>query len=101
MLGQDVSPPPIPQAGQTDMSNGLSEPEERIEDALEAASLGVDIQMEWEEVDGSLGVDGSLEDDGWSDVEQDFGGDEMLTRGLILTDAEWASDVASEDEFEI
>ena len=77
------------------MSSGLREPEGLVQNALEAASLGEDIQMEWEEVDGSLG------DDGWTDVKRDFGGNEVLTRSLILADAEWASDVASEDEFVI
>lgn len=90
----DVSPTPILQAEQTDMGSELTEEEEGGGEAVEAASQGyVDIQLEWEEVDDNL------EDDEWSDIDQDFMNNVWMGSSS-LSDMEWASDVASEGAFD-
>ncbi|KAF6226199.1 hypothetical protein HO133_009065 [Letharia lupina] len=92
---QPVSPWPIPPGEQTDTSSESREDKANVEDAVEAAPLAdVDIQLEWEEMDDSLG------NEGWSDVEQDFV-DSMWTGSSSSSDVEWASDVASEGAFDL
>ncbi|KAL9136891.1 MAG: hypothetical protein Q9175_001897 [Cornicularia normoerica] len=91
---QDVSLLPIPQPEQTDRGSELRENEESVEDAAKTALLrDVDIPLDWEEVDDSLGGDG------WIVVEQDFV-DNVLTGSSSSSDVEWASDVASEGSFD-
>lgn len=90
-----MSPWPIPPGEQTDTSSESREDKANVEDAVEAAPLAdVDIQLEWEEMDDSLG------NEGWSDVEQDFV-DSMWTGSSSSSDVEWASDVASEGAFDL
>ncbi|CAD6592307.1 MAG: hypothetical protein ASARMPRED_006168 [Alectoria sarmentosa] len=94
MLRHDVSPPATLQAEQADKSSKLRDDEEGEGEVVEASLHGdLGIQMEWEEVDDSLG------DDEWSDVEQDFE-DDVWTRNSSPLDLEWASDVVSEQAFE-
>ncbi|KAL9066867.1 MAG: hypothetical protein Q9161_007286 [Pseudevernia consocians] len=91
---QDVSLSPIPQAEHDDTSAEMREDEAKVEDAVEVALLeDIDIRLEWEEVDDSLG------DDGWSDVEQDLV-DNKWTVSPCSSDVEWASDIASEAAFD-
>ncbi len=83
---QDVSLLPIPQAYLNDVCTRLREDhEEGAEDAAEAVeSEEVDIELGWEEVgDG-------LEDEGWSDVEQDLVDDEERF-SPSYSDVEWAN----------
>ena len=84
---QDVSSLPIPQSERTKMSSNLREGEETSEDIKEATPL--DIQLEWEEVDDSLG------DDGWCEVKHDL---VKIVESVSSSssDVEWTSDVASE-----
>lgn len=86
--GQDAPLPPISMAEQTG-----TEPEENdgaVEDVVEDAPLGdVDMHSEWEKVEHSL------QDDGWSEFEQDFASNDWKD-GSSSLDLEWASDVVSE-----
>ena len=91
---QDVSPLPVSQARETHMSPEVRPDREITESAVEVAPHGsLDMQMEWEEIDYSL------EDDGWSDVEQDIEDDARAGKP-DSSDVEWASDVASEAPFD-
>ena len=76
------------------MSPEVRPDREITESAVEVAPHGsLDMQMEWEEIDYSL------EDDGWSDVEQDIEDDARAGKP-DSSDVEWASDVASEAPFD-
>lgn len=90
---QSMSPPPTPRAEQTDLSSNPRQDKEGGREATGAAQWDVNIELEWEEVDGGLG------DDEWIDVEQDF--EHIVGTGnLSSSDVEWASDAGSEGAFE-
>ncbi|CAF9940834.1 MAG: hypothetical protein ALECFALPRED_008882 [Alectoria fallacina] len=94
MLRQDVSLPASLQAEKADKNSKLREDEEGEGKVMETSLHGdLGIQLEWEEVDDSLGGDE------WSDVEQDFE-DDVWTRNSSPLDLEWTSDIVSEQAFE-
>lgn len=87
---QDAPPPPTPQAKETDMGTELQKDRGSMEDVVGKAALGgVDIHLEWQEIEYGL------EDDGWSDVEQDIADGNWLGTSS-LPGLECASDGVSE-----
>lgn len=87
----NVCPLPIRQAKETNVGPEVRADDRNVENAKGTGPSGyVDVESEWEEVDGDL------EDEGWSDVDED--GEEDNAR-RESSDMEWASDNGSEGAF--